>query len=260
MSPTTCKANRGSVGRRLALVCLAGALGVATACQPKEPEPCVCPEPETALESETSETASTPTEKPTPNPCRQIVLNPGFEETRVWTFGPTPRQARYSTANHYTGQRSVLMGIMPYESDILSYSSIWQAIHIPADATSAKLSFWYWPATQGHDPNDWQASWIFDDSLNFPPLEQVLPIQSNTQTWLPGEHDLFGFRGQTITLYFTAVNDGEGNRRTWWFLDDVTVEVCGSSSQTIIPAQPQEGPGLRQLLSLLNQSPNVTPR
>ncbi|MBS1252546.1 MAG: hypothetical protein MAG451_01586 [Anaerolineales bacterium] len=197
---------------------------------------------------------ATPTTKPTPG-CRQIVLNSGFEQNRTWTFGPTPRQARYTTANYHTGQRSVLMGIMPYESDTLTYSSIWQAVHIPDDATRAKLSFWYWPATQAYGDRDWQASWVFDEGLSFPPLEQVLKIQSNARTWLRNEHDLLDFRGQTITLYFTAINDGQRGRRTWWYADDVTVEVCGSNHPLTVPSQPQAGPSLGMILDLLNHSP-----
>ncbi len=197
----------------------------------------------------------TPTSRPTPGACQQIVLNPGFEQTGFWTIPNTPRSARYTTENKHTGERSMLMGIRPFEPDVLSFSSIRQAIHIPFDADSATLSFWYWPATEEISNRDWQGAWIYDAELNNPPLAEVLKIKSNAQTWLYHDMDLAPFRGQTITLYFTAINDGHAFRRTWWYVDDVSVEVCGSSSPLIIPPQPQEGPDEAFLLNLLNGTP-----
>lgn len=73
MSPITWKTNPSCAGYRLALVCLAGALGVATACQPKEPEECVCPETEAAVESETPQTAVAPTETDQARPTRGVA-------------------------------------------------------------------------------------------------------------------------------------------------------------------------------------------
>jgi hypothetical protein len=193
----------------------------------------------------------TPTEKPAPGICQQIVLNPGFEENRSWTIPNTPRPARYTTANRFSGHRSILMGLTPYELDVLSFSSVWQAVRIPHDAQSATLSFRYWPATQEYTNNDWQASWIFDADLNMPPLASVLKIRSNAHRWFHHQQDLTSFRGQTITLYFTAINDGRHGHRTYWYVDDVTVEVCGSNSPLEIPAQPRKGPDEEMLLNLL---------
>jgi hypothetical protein len=62
MSPTIWTPH-GSAGTRLALICLAGTLGLATACQPeKEPEECVCPEVETTAETAVAEAGPAPTE------------------------------------------------------------------------------------------------------------------------------------------------------------------------------------------------------
>lgn len=197
----------------------------------------------------------TPTKEPTPGACQQIVFNPSFEQDRYWVFGNTPRPARYTTVNRYSGERSVLMGITPPGPDELSFSSVWQAIRVPQDAESATLSFWYWPATEEVTNRDWQTALIYDAGLNHPPLAQVLKIRSNARTWQHHQQDLTQFRGQTITLYFTAVNNGQGNRLTWWYLDDVTVEVCGSNSVLSAPPQPQESPNEELLLDLLNSSP-----
>lgn len=145
--------------------------------------------------------------------------------------------------------------MLGYEPDVLSFSSIWQAISIPEDVESASLSFWYWPATREIFNNDWQASWIFDAGLNSPPLEEVLKVRSNAQRWLRHSADLSRYAGETITLYFTAVNDGVGNRQTYWYVDDVQVEICGSNSTMTTPVQPTQGPDEIYLMDLLKQTP-----
>lgn len=200
----------------------------------------------------TSTPTLTPTPGGTPGACRQILLNPGMEEDGGWTFGNTPRRARYTTDNPHSGARAVLMGIRPPEPDISSFSSIWQAVSIPSDARRATLSFWYWPATEEITARDWQGAWIFDAAMANPPLAEVLKIRSNARRWLYEEQDLTGFRGQTITLYFTAVNNGLGNRRTWWYVDDVALTVCGSSQPVTVPPQPEHGPDLRWQLAIGN--------
>ncbi|MFQ5592822.1 MAG: right-handed parallel beta-helix repeat-containing protein [Anaerolineae bacterium] len=194
----------------------------------------------------------TPTQKPPPGECQQVILNPGFEVTGSWTLGNTPRPARYTTMNKHSGERSILMGIRAFEPDVYSYSSVWQAINIPPDADSVRLSFYYWPRTEEFTDRDWQAAWIFGPDFDSPPLARVLKIRSNEEWWHPHEQDLSEFAGQTITLYFTAFNDGRGYRRTWWYVDDVAVDICGSSSSVTTPPQPTEGPDeelLRELLS-----------
>ncbi|MFQ5342312.1 MAG: hypothetical protein ACE5F6_12270, partial [Anaerolineae bacterium] len=196
----------------------------------------------------------TPTQKPPPGECQQVILNPGFEVTGFWTLGNTPRPARYTTMNKHSGERSMLMGIRPFEQDVYSYSSVWQAINIPPDADSVALSFWYWPATEEFTDRDWQAAWIFGPDFDSPPLAPVLKIRSNEQVWKYHEQDLTEFAGQTITLYFTVFNDGRGYRRTWWYVDDVTVDICGSSSTLTTPPQPLEGPDEELLRELLSSS------
>ncbi|MFQ5855459.1 MAG: right-handed parallel beta-helix repeat-containing protein [Anaerolineae bacterium] len=201
----------------------------------------------------------TPTTKPTPGACQQIVLNPGFEQNGNWTISRTPRQARYTTMNRFTGQRSILMGLLPFEllppENDSAYSSVWQAVHIPSDADSAGLSFRYWPGTEESSTTEpgiaveQQQALVFD--ATFSALRAVvLKTRSDDQDWRRQEYDLTEFTGQTIVLYFNAINYRD-NRQTWWYVDDVFVEVCGSSSPLYIPPQPQEGPDEEMLLNLL---------
>jgi hypothetical protein len=221
--------------------------------QPPSPTPTATTPPAGDTPTPTVTPTLTPTPDGSPGGCQQVVLNPGFEEDGAWTFGNTVVRARYTTENRRSGTRSVRMGIKPPEPDALSFSSIWQAVTIPADAQSVTLAFWFWPASEEITTGDWQAAWIYDAGLNNPPLGEVLKMRSNAQAWLYHDQDLTDFRGQTITLYFTAVNNGTGNRRTWWYVDDVTLTVCGSTQSITVPPQPQHGPDEDFLLRLLNQ-------
>jgi hypothetical protein len=111
-----------------------------------------------------------------------------------------------------------------YQSDAYSWSSIYQEVTIPWDATSATLSFWYYPLCQ--DTGDWQAAIIYDPTLSHI-LGYAMPkVCSDSQTWTHHTFDLASYKGQTIKIYFVVYNNGVGNRKTAMYLDDVSVEVC----------------------------------
>jgi len=229
--------------------------------------PTPTPTQPTATPTPTQPTATptatiTPSVTPTPWLCTELVGNGSFEGNTDWYIGLTPRQAMYVADTSHWGARSMLMGIRPPVSDIYSYSSTYQHIYIPPDATSVRLSFWYKPFTEEYvvanpkevdwsgydplrivrgempersnerDPNswyyyDWQECLILDPSYRV--LEVVMRTCSNAQTWQYFYHDLSAYRGQHIVLYFNVYNDGVGGLRTWMYLDDVSMEACGQS-------------------------------
>jgi len=112
-----------------------------------------------------------------------------------------------------------------YQSDAQSYSSIYQVITIPWNATSATLLFWYYPICQDSLPYDWQEVILFTQAWGF--ITRPMPrICSNSQTWTPYTFDLTPYKGQTLILYFNVYNDGVGNLKTAMYLDDVSVQIC----------------------------------
>lgn len=112
------------------------------------------------------------------------------------------------------------------QSDAWSWSSIRQQVTIPGSATSATLSFWYYPICQDSYPYDWQEAIIYDATVTTKLAYVMLPACSNSQTWTHRTFNLMPYKGQTITLYFNVYNDGEGNLKTAMYLDDVSVQVC----------------------------------
>jgi hypothetical protein len=143
------------------------------------------------------------------------VVNGGFETTGGWN---TNRAAR-STDQAHSGQWSMLIGkdIPPNQ---LSYASTWQLVTIPAEATSATLTLWYWPASED-TAGDVQRGFIYDQSLS-QILATVFSTLSNTQTWTPVTFDLSPWLGQSINLYFGVKNDDDG-LLTRLYVDDVSV-------------------------------------
>ena len=171
----------------------------------------------------------TPTATPTP-PAKELLVNGDFETDEGWYIGWTQRPAVYSTEIVHSDARSMRLGITDL-SDYPSWSSIWQKVTIPFDAYYATLSFWYYPISQETTGYDWQEARILDANLY--PLQQIMKITSNSQTWTYHSFDLLPYRGQTIAIYFNVYNDGEGGRKTAMYLDDVSVAVRDGTTREV---------------------------
>ncbi len=177
----------------------------------------------TATSTPTPTDTPTPTSTPTQIPCDELICNGDFETTECWIIGDTPRPAGYSTAVARSGSWAMRLGIT-HQSDIESWSSVYQKVTIPGDAVSATLSFWYHPLCQD-DADDWQAAIIYDQNWGL--LDWAMPkVCSDGQTWTHHAFDLTTYKGQTIIIYFNVYNNGVGNRKTAMYLDDVSVQIC----------------------------------
>lgn len=208
----------------------------------------VTPTPETP--TPTTETPSPTPETPTPTPppgCSDLIINGGFEEPDVaWHIPTTNYPARYTSAVSHTGDVSLRTGIN-LADNIYSYSSAWQPVTIPNDATSAELTFYYKPQTTesvtarlisslanlaNHpfeniesDPYiDQQMALILNEDTSHD--KTLMSILSNSQTWTASEsHNLMNYKGKTIWIAFTTYNDGIGGK-TAMYVDDVVLEIC----------------------------------
>lgn len=207
---------------------------------------------------------ATPTTGPSPTPlaCPDLVQNGSFENNAAWVHPITPAQGNYTTETALTGARSMRLGIVPPKPDTYAYSTAYQQLSIPANVTQARLVFWYKPYTEEapwsakaeedwswynpadviegrlnsrEDANkvsapdwaytrDWQEALILD--ANYRVKDVVFRSLSNSGEWTRVEYDLTRFKNQTINIYFNALNNGTGGRRTWMFVDDVAMFAC----------------------------------
>jgi hypothetical protein len=144
-----------------------------------------------------------------------LVVNGGFETTGGWITNRADR----STNQAHSGQWSMLIAqsVLPGQ---ISYASARQLVAIPADATRATLTFWYWPVS-ADTSGDTQWVLIFDQGMHNI-LATVFSTLSNAQTWTPVTFDVSPWIGQGINIYFGVINDADG-LLTQMYVDDVSV-------------------------------------
>ena len=185
-----------------------------------------------------------PTVPPTATPsppvgCRNDLFDGGFETDSVgWIFGRDPVPPRYVNDPFGGGSRVVLLGNPPDSGNpnVVTYSSVRRLVTIPSDASSAIVSWRALYRTQ--EGVDAQPSRFVDRQdfvLLSPGLDTIaVPFRtrSNTAGYQITSIDLSGYRGRTLYLYFNAFNDGDG-ARTWMYLDDVALEVCGGAGGAV---------------------------
>ena len=177
-----------------------------------------------------------PVATPAPGGCvvSDTLTNGGFENTLDsqlnWTMGESPVPPVLSNQPS-AGAWSLRLGNPPGSGtqNILSYSSVRQFIQLPANASSASLSWSHLSRSQ--DPatispslaSDRQDLILLTSSLA---TEAILyRSRAESATWETVTVDLTPYLGGSYYLYFNVFNDGNG-KRTWMFLDDVQVHVC----------------------------------
>lgn len=180
----------------------------------------------TAMPSPSSTATEVFVATPTPTPCLDLIQNGGFEQTGAWQIGSSANPAAYTTVHAYSGQRSMRLGI-DSGNNIYSWSTVAQRITIPADASTVRLSYWYYP--QSTDAGgDFGYISIYHESLNAE-LQRLRNIRENSQTWTYADHSLDTFKGMTVRLLLGVYNDGLAGL-TAIYMDDVAVLVCGAMS------------------------------
>ncbi len=175
-----------------------------------------------------------------PGACQELVVNGGFEKQLGWITGTTLRPARYVTDNVHSGSHAILLGVLPGEENVHSYSSIRQLLTLPA-GTSITLTYWYYPIFEGEgDLRDEQQALILNSDGGL--LRVLWRGLENDRTWKERRFNLTDYAGQSIYLYFNVFNDGSAGK-TSMYLDDVSVLACPIVSPTPIPTpQPTPGP------------------
>ena len=188
-------------------------------------------------------------ERMAPAACTEAVSNGGFESNSAWTFPVTDSTAGYTTLMAHGGVRSARLGLLPaaqvslssraVERNLLgevapegaSYSSGYQTVTIPAAASSATLSFWYWPDTDDVSV-DFQRVLLLDTSYAL--VATVMEVLEDDAAWKLRTFDLTAYGGQSLVLYFEVYNDSTaaGAHRTWMFLDDVSLQLCTGPTPT----------------------------
>lgn len=166
--------------------------------------------------------------EPPPEPvCSDIVVNGGFESGDFapgWSrLSPNPLP-QVVTSPVASGSYAAQIGATTISDTITqtSYSSVEQALTIPANALTATLSFarYRW---SGDVISDTQYMVIVDqdDQAHYLISERV-----HDPTWVTADFDVQTYAGQSIKLWFGVVNKGDNNGTTGMAIDDVQAHIC----------------------------------
>lgn len=164
-----------------------------------------------------------PTNTPTPPPsaCSERLTNGGFESgTSPWVQTSTNGYQLIDTTRPHTGSYSAYMGGYNNGTD-----TIYQQVTIPANATSANVSYWWYMTTQETShPWDKFYAQVLDANGNLLTTLQSLNDGSTANTWTKSTYSLLAYKGQTVRIYFKLTTDS--SLTTSFFVDDVSLNVC----------------------------------
>ncbi len=175
--------------------------------------------------------------------CWEGIVNGGFEEKVGWTLPITPYRAAYSTDKANSGDWSVRTGILNPLQNVYGYSSAWQSVTIPDNATNATLRFWLYPQTtepsylglpssplgmrQADAASSGDAQLVLILNQYGQEIERLVMMRENIDDWVPYSFDLSHYIGKrsTIRVYFDSYNNGWAGV-TGMYVDDVSLEIC----------------------------------
>lgn len=160
--------------------------------------------------------------------CFNIVINSGFETRDGWTLGGGPLPPQYVSSPTKSGAWAMQLGNVNLSPATEAYSSFFQTLTIPANASRADLSFWVWTFTEADPGNDRQEALLLVQGANVQsssPASAIWGELSNSGNYQLIQRSVAGQIGRTFELTFSVYNDGFGGR-TWMVIDDVTLTVC----------------------------------
>jgi len=176
-------------------------------------------EPTTEPTVEPTAEPPTPTSTPMPLPPGELLTNGGFETDEGWVFGDTPIRGGYDSGVVLSGSRSARVGATDGRN-VFSFTSVWQRVTIPAEASRVVLETNTYPLTEDACNADLQYIAILN--ANF---RMTMPLSvglSNSRTWEHNTFDITEMRGQTVYVYFSVLNRGCSGL-TAMYVDDISL-------------------------------------
>jgi len=138
--------------------------------------------------------------------------------------------------------RSAQLGIVDGDN-IYAESQLHQDVVVPAGNHLA-LSWHMYPLSSPFDSEDLQ--WVSIRDSQSTTLRRVWSDVRSDEAWMSCSFDLSEFLDQSINLYFSVRNDGDGGK-TAMYVDDVSLKVCQSPQVTLggcLPSTPTPTPTL----------------
>ncbi|MBX0328483.1 M4 family metallopeptidase [Oscillochloris sp. ZM17-4] len=170
-----------------------------------------------------------------PAGCTDVIVNGDFEQDGGWTQVSRGDAALIDTQLPRSGKRSAWLGGTDQEP--LQY--IYQDVRLPANATSAQLSY----ARLVHEEFSGLLGLLADDAKFSVALAgpsgdilatvEEIPSSAGDDTWSEQSADLSAYAGKTVRLAFAAENP-RGNISSM-FVDEVKLVVCTTGQAPSAP-------------------------
>jgi N-acetylmuramoyl-L-alanine amidase len=162
----------------------------------------------------------------TPSPvCRDIITNGGFETGDFapgwYVLAATPLPGIITDTVH-NGSYAARIGALTI-SDTLTqtaYSSFGQTLSIPAEAITVTLSVERY--RYSGNSNNAQYAVVLDAKNQ---VHYLFTNHADDPQWIHDQFDLLAYAGQTIKLWFSVYNSGNGGT-AGMLIDDVQTRVC----------------------------------
>ena len=180
----------------------------------------------------------------------QVLGNPGFESgTAPWTASSGVIGAATTSQPAHSGSyRAWLDGYGSSHTDTLS-----QSVTLPADCTSAKLTYWL------HIDTGESGSTVYD-RLTVALGGTTVATHNNTQAAAGYQQravDVSAYAGRTVALTFTGTEDA--SLQTSFVLDDLALNVSAGSTPPPPPPSPVRTPdNLAYTVSLSSDATGAT--
>jgi hypothetical protein len=160
---------------------------------------------------------------PPPVPCQELIVNGGFEERRGWVLPVTTFSARYRLQQPiYAGAASLQLGIPEMNRNRFSYSTAYQWITLPVNASKITLRAQVWRGGPGPSERDMHYLWVTTvrdrDYV-------VFQSRVNPRAWEEVTYDLTPLKGQRVRLLFGVYNNGLRGKSEM-YVDEVSIRAC----------------------------------
>ncbi|PKO21332.1 MAG: hypothetical protein CVU38_15320 [Chloroflexi bacterium HGW-Chloroflexi-1] len=133
----------------------------------------------------------------------------------------TEYSAVYTTERAYAGTRSLRVGIPASGTNTYSFSSGYQEIYLPADARQITLNGQVWRGSTAADADTQYLRVVVRNG----PTYSLFHGRFNSQAWESVGYDMTFLKGNWVTVFMGAYNDGVGGK-TVMYADEMSVQSC----------------------------------
>lgn len=208
-----------------------------------------------------SPTLALPTLPVTTPGCSTLLTNGDFESDGAWIVGDALAPPFITSNQKQAGLRAMALGTPPEMGSVdrSQVSTIRQLVNLPTNVNGLTLRWWHLYGTSEAVVTGPDVLGDRQEVLLMTAEGQVVATMQRTRRndsgWQQESVDLTAYRGQSLYLTFSVVNDGNG-LATWMYVDSVQIDSCTSGG---LPPAPTPLPPIPTPTPVSPPPPTNTP-